>query len=141
MISKATDEIGGVAESTGKIRILLVDDDHAVCDVVKRALEKSIANSDIKVVYDGVSAVEALDRELDLIVLDLGLPQLRGEGVSLANELKGANAPILVITGEPDPDIEFMGDINVMGILKKPFEPQEIVKAAKIILSGQEYSP
>lgn len=140
MISKATDEVRGAPESAGKVRILLVDDDHAVCDVIKRALERTIANSDIKVVYDGVSAVEELDRELDLIVLDLGLPQLRGEGVSLANELKGANAPILVITGEPDPDLEFMGDINVMGLLKKPFDSQEIVKAAKTILAGQEFT-
>ena len=120
-------------------RILIVDDDKSVCDVVKRALEKQIEKAEIKVVYDGVSAVESLDTPLDLIVLDLGLPNLRGEGVSLANELKGANAPILVITGEPNPDMEFMGDINVMGLLKKPFDMQEIVKAAKTILSGQEY--
>ena len=120
-------------------RILIVDDDKSVCEVVKRALLQQIAKAEIKVVYDGVSAVESLDDVPDLIVLDLGLPNLRGEGVSLANELKGANSPILVITGEPNPDLEFMGDINVMGLLKKPFDIQEIVKAARTILAGQEY--
>lgn len=121
------------------IRILVVDDDVSVCDVIKRALEKGIAESQVKVVFDGVSAVGQLDHGFDLIVLDLGLPNLRGEGVSLANELKGANSPILVITGEPNPDLEFMGDINVMGLLKKPFDMQEVVKASRTILQGEEY--
>ncbi|OGH61426.1 MAG: hypothetical protein A3G34_05435 [Candidatus Lindowbacteria bacterium RIFCSPLOWO2_12_FULL_62_27] len=122
------------------VNVLVVDDDRAVCDVIRRTLEASFKPVSVKVVYDGVSAVESLDESLDLIVLDLGLPQLRGEGVSLANELKGANAPILIITGEPNPDLEFMGDINVMGILKKPFDLNDLVKASKTILSGREYS-
>lgn len=137
-LDPSSHEPSGDVDSAG-VRILVVDDDRSICGLIKRALEKTVLNASIQVVHDGVSAVEQLDRSLDLIVLDLGLPHLRGEGVSLANELKGSNSPILVITGEPDPDMEFMGDINVMGLLKKPFDVQEIVKAAQTILSGRPY--
>ncbi|MBI4180036.1 response regulator transcription factor [bacterium] len=123
----------------GKTGILVVDDDRAVCDVIRRTLKKEIDNADIKVVYDGISAVDALSRSLDIILLDLGLPNLRGEGVSLANELKNTNAPILVVTGEPNPDLKYMGDVNVMGVLKKPFELSELVRAVKLVLDGGEY--
>ena len=121
--------------------ILVVDDDAAVCDIVRRSIQREFAGAQIKVVNDGVEAVNELDRQIDLIVLDLGLPQLRGEGVSLANELKGCNSPILIITGEPNPDLSYMGDINVMGLLKKPFDVDTLVKAVKTILNGEEYSP
>lgn len=122
-----------------RCHVLVVDDDQAVCEVIRRAVERGFPHAEIKIVYDGISAVNELDRKIDLLILDLGLPQLRGEGVSLANELKGCNSPILVITGEPNPDLAFMGDINVMGLLKKPFDIDDLLKAVRMILSGEEY--
>ncbi|MBI4178183.1 response regulator transcription factor [bacterium] len=126
--------------SEPKISILVVDDDRAICEVIRRTLQASFAGAAVQVAHDGVAAVDLLDPAIDLIILDLGLPKLRGEGVALANELKHANSPILIITGEPSPDLSYMGDVNVMGLLKKPFEMPDLVKAVRAILDGGEHN-
>lgn len=122
-----------------KLKIMVVDDECKVCDAVRRLLGQTFEPVVIVPANDGRTAIEMLDETFDLLVLDLGMPGIRGEGVALANELKGANVPIILITGESSPDLEFVGETNLMGILYKPFDPETMVKAVRAVLSGEEF--
>lgn len=122
------------------VQILVVEDDaffrKQVCELIKQ----NFPNAAISEAADGETAIRELSVKYDLMILDLGLPGIHGQGVAMANELNKANIPILVVTGDRAPDIQYIGDINHMGTLVKPIDPDEFVKAVKTILSGKEYT-
>ncbi len=122
-----------------RLTILVAAGDAALASDIRQILEKEIPQSDILIVHDGESAVDKLDANPHLVILDLNLPKLRGEGVMLANELKGINAPVLVISSESRPDVEFMGDVNVMATLQKPFRQDDLIQAIRAGAAGMGY--
>ena len=89
--------------SVDRPHVLVVEDDHAVGDVLRRYLEQSY---DVTVATDGVTGLAAArDLAPDLIVLDVMLPQL--DGLEICRQLRetdGSAVPIIMLTalGETD---------------------------------------
>ena len=61
------------------MRILIVEDEQALCDAIARSL-RNLAYS-VDCCHDGQEALDLLDVSLDLVVLDLNLPRIRRHAV------------------------------------------------------------
>lgn len=81
--------------------ILLVDDDQGLTLLVKRVLVK--LNYRTIICHDGASALLSLESELpDLLLLDLGLPDISGQQLLKEMEARGQQIPHIIISGTSD---------------------------------------
>jgi DNA-binding response OmpR family regulator len=117
-----------------KTRILIVDDDQRLRDLLVRYLGGE--GYEVKAVADGQAMDKQLGRErYDLVVLDLMLP---GEdGLAICRRLRGqANAPaIVMLTAKGDEVDRIVGlEMGADDYLPKPFNPRELLARVKAIL-------
>src|SRR5574338_1518469 len=120
-----------------RYRILLVDDDARLRDLLSRYLSEQ--GFGIKPVPDAAAMDRALLREhFDLIVLDLMLP---GEdGLSIVRRLRGANdrTPIVMLTAKGDDVDRIIGlEVGADDYLPKPFNPRELLARIHAVLRRQ----
>ncbi len=119
-------------------KILLVDDEEILLNILKKVLESSY---DVITTTRGKEAIRlAKDLRPDLIILDILLPDIRGEDVKriLQDSDITANIPIIYLTGRIDKEDE---DIlrKVTGkfsMLAKPIEIDQLLVAIKEALSN-----
>ena len=84
--------------------ILIVDDDPELVDLVSRMLQSSGNDYDLRIAYQGVEALGILmQQQVDLVLLDMVMPDLAGVDVLFAmkQEATLANIPVIVISGQP----------------------------------------
>ncbi|MGI9491123.1 MAG: response regulator [Geminicoccaceae bacterium] len=114
-------------------KILIVDDDPRVRDLLSRYLEgegfkvSSVENGD-------AMRRHMSDAAVDLVILDLNLP---GEdGLSLARELRtSSDVAIIMITGKGDPIDRVVGlEIGADDYIPKPFELREVLARIRAVL-------
>ncbi|MCI4662444.1 MAG: response regulator transcription factor [Neomegalonema sp.] len=114
-------------------RILVVDDDPTICEVICFALEKAQMRTER--VGDGAAALLAFARyRPDLIVLDVGLPEM--DGLSVCREIrKNSDVPILFLSAR-DEEIDRILGLEMGGddYVTKPFSPRELVARVSAIL-------
>lgn len=107
-------------------KILVVDDEKSIVEVVKAYLEKE--GFDVVVAYDGQEALIKYEEEKpNLIVLDLMLPNVSGENVCkiIRNE---SNIPIIMLTAKISEDSKLNGfELGTDDYMTKPFSPNELV--------------
>ena len=119
-------------------RILIVEDDPAVRDVVEHALSRE--GMETLAVGDGEAALERLRREaepLDLVVLDVMLPGI--DGISVCREIRAGEAgsassdvPILMLTARDDEINVVVGlEVGADDYVTKPFRPRELVSRVR----------
>jgi CheY-like chemotaxis protein len=117
---------------TGKRRILVVEDDDDLRRLYVTAL--MLAGFDVGQATDGLEALHYLDGATppDLIVLDLGLPNVSGYVVrqEIAAHAHTRDIPIVIVTGSPTP----ADRLNVACVLRKPVTPDQLVEAVRICL-------
>jgi two-component system cell cycle sensor histidine kinase/response regulator CckA len=119
-------------ETTPGRTILVIDDEEAVVDVVRRFLQ--IAGHRV---ISATSGHDALDRlteqpEVDLVILDLMMP--REDAATTFHSLRQSkpSLPILLCTGLPDADpAPELLDSGAVGLLRKPFRMNELWYAVK----------
>ena len=116
-----------------KTRVLVVEDEPTVADVVVRYLKRD--GHDVEVAADGVAALRAFDSfRPDLIVLDLMLPEL--DGVDVCRRIRSeSSVPIIMLTartGEADRLTGF--DFGADDYVTKPFSPRELAARVEAIL-------
>jgi DNA-binding response OmpR family regulator len=121
-------------------RVLVVDDDPTVAEVVVRYLvrEGFAAES----VGDGRSALDSFRRELpDLVVLDLMLPGV--DGLEVCRRIRAlAPVPIIMLTARGDEDDRVVGlDIGADDYVAKPFSPRELTARVKAVLRRARSTP
>lgn len=81
--------------------VLVVDDDRAVRDALKRALD--LNGYDATVAPDGMSALQQVQAHCpDAIVLDVNMPGVDGYGVTRRLRQDGIEVPILILTARDD---------------------------------------
>jgi len=120
-----------------KTRILVVDDDARLRDLLNRYLsEQGYA---VRVVADALDMNRLLARErYDLMILDLMLP---GEdGLSICRRLRGSGEmmPIIMLTAKGDDVDRIVGlEIGADDYLPKPFNPRELVARIQAVLRRQ----
>ena len=124
----------GVAEiDAAEGRVLLVEDDAEIADVLRRTLRQE--GHEVRSAADGVAALEvAEDFVPDLVILDLGLPKL--DGVEVCRRLRAeSDVPILILTARTDLDDRVDGlDSGADDYLVKPFERQELLARMRALM-------
>lgn len=104
-------------------RILLAEDDMAVCDFVRRALEMD--GHDVVPVHDGGEALDKLLSPLeqfDLLLSDIRMPVMDGVALALRAARDSPGLPILLMTAYAEQRERADGlEALVQGIVQKPF--------------------
>ena len=124
-------------------RILIVEDDRDIADLVGRYLDK--AGFSTEILGTGRDALASIaKRPPDLIVLDLMLPQVDGLEVCRAarsNE-KTAAIPIIMLTARADESERIVGlEMGADDYLAKPFSPNELVARVRALLRRAHRPP
>lgn len=118
-------------------KILVVDDEPKIVEVVKSYLE----NSGYIVIeaYNGKEALDKLDKDaLSLIVLDLMLPDISGEEVCKIIR-KRSRVPIIMLTARIEEENILKGlDIGADDYVTKPFSPRQLVARVAAVLRRLE---
>ena len=113
-------------------KILVAEDDHAVRDFVRRALE--LSGHTVVVAHDGAEAAAALkprDADYDLLLADIKMPVMDGIALALCAARDRPDLPILLMTGYADQRERAHGlDRLIDDVIAKPFTLDEI--AAKV---------
>jgi DNA-binding response OmpR family regulator len=114
-------------------RILVVDDDLTVGDVVSRYLARD--GHDVAVVADGVAALrQARSSPPDLVILDLMLPGVTGLEVFRALRQSGP-LPVIMLTARSDEGDRVAGlELGADDYVTKPFSPRELVLRVAAVL-------
>ncbi|WHT20349.1 response regulator transcription factor [Crossiella sp. CA-258035] len=114
--------------------VLLAEDDPAIAEPLSRALQRE--GYSVHVVSDGVSALEAASNgEVDLLVLDLGLPRLDGLEVCRRLRANGRGIPVLMLTARAD-EVDFVVglDAGADDYVAKPFRLAELMARIRALL-------
>jgi len=119
---------------SGKKRILIVDDDTEIRDL----LEFDIASSGyfVDVAKDGMEGLQkALNDKYDLILLDVMMPKMNGFDVCKNIRQAKINVPILMLTAKGTIDDKTSGfDNGADDYLVKPFDIQEVLLRIRVLL-------
>lgn len=114
-------------------KILVVDDDPHIREVICFALEKAGYVS--CVAGDGLAALEAVGTERpSLIVLDIGLPEM--DGLEVCRSLrKTSEVPVLFLSARDDEIDRIVGlELGADDYVVKPFSPRELVARVGVVL-------
>jgi len=114
-------------------RILVVDDDSHIRDVICFALEK--VGMTTTVARDGQQALDAFGKhQIDLVVLDIGMPEM--DGLEVCRRLrKYSEVPILFLSARDDEIDRILGlEIGGDDYVTKPFSPRELAARVNVIL-------
>ncbi|MBV8746349.1 MAG: response regulator, partial [Xanthobacteraceae bacterium] len=114
-------------------RILVVDDDPHIRDVIRFALEKAGITTEIA--RDGGEALTLFRRRPpDLVILDIGMPDT--DGLAVCREVrKSSNVPILFLSARDDEIDRILGlELGGDDYVTKPFSPREVVARVNVIL-------
>ncbi len=114
-------------------RVLVVDDDPTVSEVVVSYLER--AGHIVELAADGMSALAVADaRPPDLVVLDLMLPGL--DGLEVCRRLRShSDVPVVMLTALGDEADRVLGlEVGADDYVTKPFSPRELVLRVNSVL-------
>jgi DNA-binding response OmpR family regulator len=109
------------------MRVLVIEDEQKMADLIKRGLEEE--GMEVETVYDGDVGLEAgKSANLDLIILDLGLPGRNGLDIARAWREDGIKTPILILTAQDSTEAKVKGlDTGADDYITKPFAFAELL--------------
>ena len=116
-----------------KHRILIVDDEPAISDNIQFVLESE--GLETTRVATGLAAWPILDQgAVDLIILDIGLPDING--IDLLKEIRRRRAtPIILLTARTAEIDRVLGlEVGADDYVAKPFSPRELAARVKAVL-------
>lgn len=114
-------------------KILVVDDDTNICELLRLYLEKE--GYVVKIANDGVSAINAFKQENpDLTLLDIMIPKL--DGWQVCREIrKFSDKPIIMLTAKGETFDKVLGlELGADDYVTKPFDTKEVVARIKAVL-------
>lgn len=112
-------------------KVLVVEDDQGIQDFLKELLlDNGFA---AEVASDGVTALSLMKKsQPDLIILDLGLPNLAGEAVCLEIKKKYPDLPVIILTAKDDVSDVVRGlNLGADDYVTKPFVADELIARVK----------
>ncbi|MCY6356583.1 response regulator transcription factor [Clostridium sp. ZS2-4] len=114
-------------------KILIVDDDENICEVIKMYLEN--AGYSTTVCYDGKEALEAFVQYMpDLVLLDIMLPHMDGVDV-LKRIRREYETPTIMLTAKGETFDKVLAlELGADDYIVKPFEPKEMIARVKAVL-------
>ncbi|MDZ7671628.1 MAG: response regulator transcription factor [Halanaerobiales bacterium] len=118
-----------------KKRILVVDDEKNIRELLKFNLENE--GYDIVEAKDGKEALEKVKENIDLVVLDLMLPEIDGLNVckKIRNDDKLGDLPIIMLTAKSEDIDRIIGlELGADDYVTKPFNTRELIARIKALL-------
>ena len=131
---------GAEPPATREGRVLLVDDDRELCQMLTEYLEAE--HFEVTSVHDGADALAALKiSDFEILILDVMLPNVGGFDV--LRKLGAAyETPILMLTARGDDVDRIVGlELGADDYLSKPFNPRELVARLRAILRRASNRP
>jgi len=122
------------------VKILIVDDDPDIRDILKLTLSEE--NYEIFEAKDGEEAVKMVNaKPLDLVLLDYKIPKIDGRQVCrlIKKDLLLRHLPVIMVTGKGDINDRVNGiDAGADDYVVKPFEPKELLARFLMVLRRTE---
>jgi CheY-like chemotaxis protein len=119
-------------------RILVVDDEERIREVVKMCLVK-LASWEVIVAGSGKEAIQAAIAEMpDAILLDVSMPEMNGLETlqHLQRHPQTAPIPVIFLTAKVQPNEQLQyKELGVAGLIVKPFDPLQISREISLLLS------
>lgn len=124
-----------------KEKILVVDDDNNICELLRLYLEKE--GYSVTIAKTGMQAVKSFaEQQPDLMLLDIMLPEL--DGWQVCREIrKYSNKPIIMLTAKGETFDKVLGlELGADDYITKPFDAKEVLARIKAVLrrSGAAYN-
>nr|WP_294492593.1 response regulator transcription factor [uncultured Mediterraneibacter sp.] len=122
----------------GKQKILIVDDDENIAELISLYLAKECF--DTKIVYNGEDALAAFDTyQPNLILLDLMLPGI--DGYQVCREVRARSAvPVIMLSAKGEVFDKVLGlELGADDYIMKPFDSKEMVARVRAVL--RRYQP
>lgn len=115
------------------LAVLLVDDDRAVNNVLRRYLTKQ--GYQVDSAFDGLEAVRMFQPDThDVVISDIMMPHMNGWQLVEALRARAPRVPVLLITGFSNTGTwnkEFLSKQGILALLNKPFDMNYIAKVLK----------
>ncbi len=121
-------------------KIMVVDDDLNICELLKLYLKKE--EYEVVIANDGVSAVSKFKEESpSLVLLDIMLPKM--DGWQVCREIrKFSSVPIIMITAKGEVFDRVLGlELGADDYIVKPFDTKEVVARIKAVLRRLAANP
>lgn len=121
-----------------KTKVLVVDDDMNICELVRLYFEKD--GYEVLTVYNGRKAIEVFSEFApSIVILDIMLPG--ADGWQVCRELrKVSNIPIIMLTAKGETFDKVLGlELGADDYMVKPFDPKELVARVKAVLRRYEH--
>ncbi|MDO5124731.1 MAG: response regulator transcription factor [Eubacteriales bacterium] len=116
-----------------KYKVLIVDDDENICNLLRLYLEKE--GFETVLAFDGAKAVELFEKEKPhIVLLDIMLPVL--DGWQVCREIrKNSNCPLIMLTAKGETFDKVLGlELGADDYIVKPFEAKEVVARVRAVL-------
>lgn len=112
----------------GDKRILVVDDEDAIREVVQASLE-IVGGYDVLVAGSGSEGIRAAAEQPDAILLDVMMPDM--DGITVFQRLQEnagmRDIPVILLTAKAQPsDRQRFTELGVSGVIVKPFDPMKL---------------
>jgi len=122
--------------SERRLRILVIDDDTSVREVVSLMLES--LGYDVETAPDGPRGLVRFDEGgWDLVVTDLAMPEVSGWEVAETVRRRAADMPIVLITGLADGEVLTRAEQRGLPVVPKPFRWELLSAAVTQALHGR----
>ena len=120
------------------MRVLVVEDDYELADILRRALTEQSYN--VELAHDGENAQHlAQSEDFDLIILDLMIPKIEGVAVCHNVRKSGKTTPIIMLTARDKIDDRILGlDAGADDYVIKPFSMGELLARIRAVLRRSE---
>lgn len=115
-----------------KTKILLVDDERDIVEFLRYNLEQE--DFIVIAAYDGSEALEKMEENPDLVVLDVMMPKLNGFEVcaKIRQNKKYENIPVIFLTAKGGESDEIKGlELGAVDYIQKPISPKKLVARVK----------
>lgn len=120
-------------------RILLVDDEKDISDLIEEALRQD-SFADIQKAYTGLDAIQICkEYQPDVVILDIMLPDI--DGIEVCRKIREFSICSILFLSSRNDDIDKILGLSSGGddYITKPFSPREIVYRVKAQLRRQQY--
>jgi two-component system response regulator ResD len=117
----------------GNIKVLIVEDEEKMRELMKIAFKKE--NFETREAVDGKQGISMFkDNEVDIVVLDVMLPEI--DGWTVCREIRRiSNVPIILLTARGEEFDKLFGfELGADDYIVKPFSPKELVARIKALL-------
>jgi DNA-binding response OmpR family regulator len=122
---------------SSRLSVLVVDDDRETSRLLKRTLEDG--NTDVIEAASGAECIRTLgDRHVDLLLLDVRLPDVSGWGILSLVRLTEtlSDMPVIVVSEEP-PDALMMERYHPDDYVQKPFDMRDLLLRVTRVTRGK----